>query len=195
MVIKKFVKIFLVSLIFSLFLYLIYLKYFNDKQIKIVKDQNEEISYNSNILKNIEYNTKDKDGNEYLIKAIQGEIDFSNPNILFLTSVSASIKLNTSEIITIVSDYGKYNSENNDTIFSKNVKVNYTDDKITAEYMDFSLEKNLLLISRNVVYSNPENILSADVVEIDIKTRDTKIFMYEKEKKVNIKSRNLNGNN
>ena len=54
--------------------------------------------------------------------------------------------------------------------------------------MDFSLEKNLMLISRNVVYSNPENILSADVVEIDIKTRDTKIFMYEKEKKVNIKS-------
>tara|TARA_Y100001970_G_scaffold263609_1_gene349280 strand:- start:633 stop:1205 length:573 start_codon:yes stop_codon:yes gene_type:complete len=188
MVIKKFVKIFFIFFIFLIFLYFIYSKYFKYKEVKIIKNQNEEIFYNSNILKNIEYNTKDKDGNEYLIKAIQGEIDFSNPNILFLTSVSASIKLNTSEIITIVSDYGKYNSENNDTIFSKNVKVNYTDDKITAEYMDFSLEKNLLLISRNVVYSNPENILSADVVEIDIKTRDTKIFMYEKEKKVNIKS-------
>ena len=188
MVIKKFVKIFLISLILLFFLYFIYLKYFNDNEVKIVKDQNEDISYNSNILKDIEYNTKDKDGNEYLIKAKQGEIDFSNPNILFLTNVSALIKLNTSEIITIISDFGKYNSENNDTIFSKNVIVNYLDDKITAEYIDFSLEKNLMLISRDVVYSNLENTLLADVVEIDIKTRDTKIFMYEKEKKVNIKS-------
>ena len=49
-----------------------------------------------------------------------------------------------------------------------------------------------MLISRNVLYSNPDNILKADVVEIDIKTRDTKIFMYEKDKKVNIKSNNYN---
>ena len=47
-----------------------------------------------------------------------------------------------------------------------------------------------MLISKNVVYSNPENSLRADVVEIDVKTRDTKIFMYEKDKKVNIKSNN-----
>ena len=139
-------------------------------------------------MKDIEYKTKDKDGNEYLIKAQQGEIDFSNPNILFLTNVNAIIKLNSSEIVTIISDYGKYNSENNDTIFSKNVIVDYLDNKITAEYIDFSLEKNLMLISRNVVYSNSENTLLADVVEIDINTRDTKIFMYENEKKVNIKS-------
>ena len=47
----------------------------------------------------------------------------------------------------------------------------------------------------NVIFTNPENILKADVIEMDLKTKDTKIFMYEKEKKVNIKSKNLNGNN
>ena len=106
------------------------------------------------------------------------------------TNTYALIKLNTSEKVTIVSDYGKYNSENNDTIFSKNVIVNYLDNKITSEYLDFSLDKNLMLISKNVVYSNLENNLEADVVEIEIKSRDTKIFMYEKDKKVNIKSTN-----
>tara|TARA_Y100000768_G_scaffold357328_1_gene312314 strand:+ start:902 stop:1474 length:573 start_codon:yes stop_codon:yes gene_type:complete len=190
MFVKKFAKIFLIILLFLVIFYLIFVKYFKTKEIKNIKNQNEDISYNSNILKDIEYKTKDKDGNDYLIRALEGEIDFSNPNILFLTNVSALIKLNTSEIVTITSDYGKYNSENNDTIFSKNVIVNYLDNKITAEYIDFSLEKNLMLISRNVVYSNPENSLKADVVEIDIKTRDTKIFMYEKDKKVNIKSNN-----
>ena len=188
MVIKKFVKIFLFSVILLILFYFVYFKYFKDQDSKVIKKENKDISYNTNILKDIEYNTKDKDGNEYLIRALQGEIDFSNPNILFLTNVTAIIKLNTSEKVTIISDYGKYNSENNDTIFSKNVIVDYLENKITAEYLDFSLEKNFMLISRNVVYSNSKNNLSADVVEIDIKTRDTKIFMYEKEKKVNIKS-------
>ena len=189
MSVKKFTKIFFIILIFFIIIFcFFYFKYFKDENTAEFENKNEDIAYNSNILKDIEYNTKDKDGNEYFIQASKGEIDFSNPNILFLTNVNALINLNTSEIVTIVSDYGKYNSENNDTIFSKNVIVDYLDDNITAEYLDFSLEKNLMLISRNVVYSNPKNILSADVVEIDIKTRDTKIFMYEKEKKVNIKS-------
>ena len=190
MFIKKFAKIFFIILLLLLTFYFIHLKYFKNNKVVESENENEDISYNSNILKDIKYTTKDKDGNEYLITALKGEIDFSNSNILFLTNVSAIIKLNTSEIVTIVSDYGKYNSENNDTIFSKNVIVNYLDNKITAEYLDFSLEKNFMSISKNVVYRNPENSLKADVVEIEIKSRDTKIFMYEKDKKVNIKSNN-----
>ena len=52
-----------------------------------------------------------------------------------------------------------------------------------------------MIISKNVIYTNLENILKADVIEIDIKTKDTKIFMYESTKRVNIKSKNLNDNN
>ena len=66
----------------------------------------------------------------------------------------------------------------------------YLDNKITGEYLDFSLERNSMIISKNVIYSNPNNTLKADVIEINIKTKDTKIFMYENEKKVNIKSNN-----
>ena len=51
-----------------------------------------------------------------------------------------------------------------------------------------------MMISKNVVYNNFNNILKADVVEIDIKSKDVKIFMYEKNKKVNINNKNLNGN-
>ena len=90
----------------------------------------------------------------------------------------------------ITSEYGKYNSVNFDTIFSKNVIINYINNKITGEYLDFSIERNSLLISKKVVYTNLENILKADAVEMNIKTKDTKIFMYENQKKVNIKSKN-----
>ena len=47
-----------------------------------------------------------------------------------------------------------------------------------------------MLISKKVVYTNLENILKADVIEIDILTKESKIFMYESQKKVNIKSKN-----
>ena len=191
MIIKKFGKIFLIILIPAIIFFLIYLKFFKKVEtVQIVPKITDQSTYNSNIIENVNYTTIDKDGNEYKINALKGEIDYSNSNILFLTNVNASIKLKNSEIITISSDYGKYNSENFDTIFSKNVIINYLKNKITGEYLDFSLERNSMIISKNVVYTNLKNILKADAIEMNINTKDTKIFMYENQKKVNIKSKN-----
>ena len=187
---KKIVKVFFFIFSIILFFYLIYNFQFKKpvKTEKITEIQ-EQIETNSNIIEKVNYTSKDADGNEYIINASKGEIDYSKPEIIFLTEVKALINLNNSEKITITSDYGKYNSNNFDTIFSKNVIINYLDNKITGEYLDFSFERNSMIISKNVVYTNLENILKADVIEINIETKDTKIFMHEKEKKVNIKSK------
>ena len=187
---KKFVKIFFIFLFLITVSIFIYLKFFKEKELNVIQEKNNEIIYNSNLIKDVEYSTKDKDGNEYFIKAEEGEIDFSNPNIIFLKKVYALIKLVDTEEVNIVSDFGKYNSENYDTIFSKNVIINYLDNKITGEYLDFSLDRNSMIINNNVKYSNLENILEADVVEMNIKSKDTKIYMYEEKKKVKIKSKN-----
>ena len=93
-------------------------------------------------------------------------------------------------MIFIVSDYGKYNTVNYDTIFSKNVKIDYLNNKISGDYLDFSMIKNKLIISKNVIYTNPKNILKADVIELDTVTKDTKIFMHNSKKKVKIESIN-----
>ena len=190
MITKKFLKLsFSFLLIFFIIFFIFY--YFNkaNKVENITKD-NEKNSYNLNIIKNVKYITKDKEGNEYIINASEAEIDYSRPNILFLTKVNSLIKLNNSNEITIVSDYGKYNSENLDTIFSKNVIIKYLDNKITGDYLDFSLKNNLMVISKNVKYENLDNTLESDVLEMNIKTKNTKIFMYEENRKVNIKSKN-----
>ena len=100
----------------------------------------------------------------------------------------AIINLKNYKLIEISSDFGKYNINNYDTIFSKNVSIIYLDNKITGEYLDFSLEKNLMLISRHVIVKNKTDSLHADVIEIDIEKNDIKIFMYEENKKVNMKS-------
>lgn len=186
---NKIVVILLIILFIGLSFYL-YPKIFVKKKVEeIVIIETEEISAESNIIKDINYTSDDGKGNKYIINAVKGEIDYSNTNIMFLTDVKATIKLNNSNNIVITSDYGKYNIENFDTIFSKNVISNYLDNKITGEYLDFSIKRNSMIISKQVVYTNLENILKADIVEIDIDTKDTKIFMFKNNEKVNIKNR------
>ena len=189
-------KIFLkIVLILSLIIitWLVYSKYFKEDKNKLSKpvnpisDMEEEAVYNSNIIKDINYTSRDLKGNEYILIAKEGEIDLDNSDIIFLTDVTAYIKLaKNSELIVITSNYGKYNTINYDTIFSKNVKIDYVDNIITGDYLDFSMMKNLLIVSRNVVYKNLENTMKADVIELDTITKDTKIFMYNSDEQVNV---------
>lgn len=183
--------------VFFLFLILIfYNKFFNKREIVQTNSIEDEInSYSSNVIKDVKYISKDTKGNKYTIKALTGEIDYSNTSIIFLKNVTAVIELTDKNNIKIVSDFGKYNTDNFDTIFSKNVIVDYLENRITGEYMDFSINRGTMLISNNVIYTNVDNILNADVVEMNIKTKDTKISMYDENKKVNIKSKEYNGNN
>ena len=162
----------------------------NTDDIKsITTDIEEEDVYNSNIIKDINYTSRDLRGNEYSLKAKKGEIDLNNSDIIFLTDVTANIKLaENSKLILITSNYGKYNTINYDTIFSKNVRIDYVDNIITGDYLDFSMLNNSLIISRNVVYKNLENTMKADVLEFDTKTKNTKIHMYDSKKKVVIKN-------
>ncbi len=182
------IVVLIVFLSISLFIYFKF--YDEDKNSKKQILKEETNSTKSNLLENVEYISKDTKGNEYIINAEEGEIDLNNSNIIFLKNVKSVIKLTNSNKINITSKYGKYNTNNYNTIFSKNVKITYLENKITSEYLDFSLERNSMIISRDVIFTNLENILEADVVEMNIKTKDTKIFMYENDKKVNIKNKN-----
>ena len=189
---NKYLRISFLILIVFILIILSYQKIFK-KDKKIVSETTlveKENTVNSNIIKDVKYTSRDVKGNEYVITASEGEIDFSDSNIIFLTDVYATVILKNSNVITISSSYGKYNSNNFDTIFSKNVIINYLHNKITGEYLDFSPKRNSMIVSKNIVYTNLKNILKADVIEIDLKTKDTKIYMYENKKKVKIQSKN-----
>ena len=182
----------LILISFIAVFFFIYLNFSNEKYID--QNQNLEIKEenftNSNIIKDIEYSSKDLKGNEYVILAKEGEIDLNNTDIIFLKDVTAYIKLiKNNETITIVSNYGKYNTINFDTIFSKKVRIDYIDNTITGDYLDFSMMQNQLIISKNVIYINKQNILRADVIELDIITKNTKIFMHNSEEKVNVRGK------
>ena len=163
----------------------------NQNNKELIEEKNEIVQEeieNSNIIKDVEYKSKDSSGYEYTLKSSEGIIDQNNTYIIYLTSIKASIMLKDYNSINISSKFGKYNIDNFDTIFSKNVIIEYLDNIIIGEYLEFSLSKSLMTISRNVVFKNDKSSLKADVIEVDIKTNDIKISMYEENKKINIKS-------
>jgi len=176
------------SLLF-LIIFLLFNKYLKNKDYKpkLVEKKIEEKSiFNSNIITNINYNVKDDNGNEYLINDEKGEIDENIKNIIFLKNVKAIITLKNSNKISIASDFGKYNISNNDTIFSKNVFVHYLENKITCNYLDLSIKKNLIMFSKDVIYSKDEVIMKADAIEMNIKTKDIKVYMHNLKEKITI---------
>ena len=189
---KTTIQILLIFLIF-LFSTLFYLKYFKNSQKiseNIPKEEQQIITSqndNSTYIDNVNYISSDTRGNRYQITAEQAEIKIEDPDVMLLENVVAYIFIKDSDTIMITSNFGVYNSKNYDTIFSENVIILYPGHKITGEYLDLSFLKNLGTISKDVIYKGEKTSLFADKVEINLTTKDTKIFMDDKNKKVLVK--------
>ena len=66
--------------------------------------------------------------------------------------------------------------------------IKYLDNRVTSDYLEFSIQKNLITISKDVSLINFDYTINADVIEMNIDTKKVEIFMYEGLKKVKIKS-------
>ena len=152
-------------------------------------NNNNEISINknsSNLIKNISYASTDNLGNKFTIKSKTGEINIDSPNIVYMTNVEAIINLINSDPIVIKSNYAKYNKINYETNFKENILLTYQTHRITSQNLDLSFENNLATIYNKIVYDNNDIRLSADILEIDLITKNSRIFMDNKYKKINI---------
>ena len=166
-----------------------YLKYFtknfeNVMETRVIEKIDENQNSTSTYIDDINYVSTDVKGNKYQITAKQAEIKVENPDVMFLKNVVAFIYIKDSETVKISSSFGKYNSINYDTIFSENVIVIYPGHKITGKYLDFSFLSNLGTFTENVVYIGEKTNLFADKIEMNLTTKDTKIFMNDTGKKV-----------
>jgi len=188
---KKFaLRIFVSTFIFFFFLFFFLKSNNKDTSIKENEKLIEERIDSSNVIKDVSYVAKDSKGNMYNLMASEGIVDQKENDYIFLTNVKGTINFKDYNLIEISSDFGKYNVNNYDTIFSKNVMIVYLDNTIKGEYLDFSWDRNLMIISKNVILENNKSSLKSDVIEVDISTKKIKVFMYEENKKVNIKTLN-----
>ena len=160
----------------------------NDNSLININENKKKTSdqKKSNIIHNLKYVSSDKNGNNYIITSKNGELNDNKPEIILMSNVIATINMKNSKPITISSDTAIFNNVNYDTNFSKNVFVTYEEHIITSDNLDLIFEKNLATISKNIIYKNLNTVLEADKVEIDLITKNSKIFMNDKSKKVKI---------
>ena len=145
---------------------------------------NFDIDNQNNLIKNLSYFSKDNLGNEYIIESKYSELNLDNVDIISMESVSAKIIMANSKPIYVTSNFAKYNNENYETTFTDNVLIVYLDNKIRCEKFHISIKNNFANVTDNVIYENPNGILIADTIEIDLITKNSKIFMIDKSKKV-----------
>ena len=185
---KYFFQLALVILI--VFLLIVFMLYYNNNEnnnssdLSIIKDLDKIKKSTDNIIKDIRYFSKDDKGNSYEIVSDFGEISLDNPDLIFMTNVVATINLKNSSNVVITSKFANFNNKSYETTFYENVKILRDDEKIRSQKLEFSLEKDLILISNNVVLEKPGFNLKADRVEIDLITKNSKIFMNDSTKKV-----------
>ena len=170
----------------------------NSKNKEIVNiEKNSEQVIDKNIIENVQYSLNNNKGDVYQVLADFGEINLDNPNLMFLNNVNASLILANRTNIILTSDFANFNTKTFETTFIKNIKVEREEETITGDELYLVLEnenvktentpltdENLIRISNNIIYKKPGYSLKADILEMDLISKDIKIFMLDKQKKV-----------
>ena len=184
-IIVQLILFFIIILFTSLFLF----KYFFSNQTEISKITKNNLASDlkvnsSNIIENIEYKSSDNQGNQYIIKAKYGEILFENDNTILMRDVVAVIIFSNYEKINITSEIAIYSINNYDTNFEKNVSIKYNNQILLSDNLDLLIKDNKIKLYNNVNYNNLNTDFLADQVEIDLLTKDLKIYMNNQGKKI-----------
>ena len=181
--------IFIISIIF-------YKIFFNDT---IKNSINKNLSYEKNdidqkksvnTMKDVTYGAKDLDGNTFELKSEFAKIDSNEPDIIIMKNVDALIFLKNSELIKISSVNASYNSFNLTTAFYENVLITYKDHTLISNNFDLFFDKKIGTASNDVVYKSLDTTIQADKIDIDLITKNSKIYMLNKSNKVKIKNLN-----
>ena len=182
-----------ITLLIVLILLVFYYFFFTSDNTFVKGDKVDVDNQINNKITDLKYTANDIDGNSYIINSKYGEISDLDSNELKLQGVKAEIEIKNSESVIIFSDYANYNKVTLNTYFYDNVKLTYIGHLITSDKMFLNYLNKDINIQDNVVYEGYNNKLLADIIEIDLVTKFSKIYMLDKygKVKVNIK----NGNN
>ena len=160
----------------------------HDKSLKNSSINNDNST--SNVLRNMVYENFDNRGNKYEIYADTSEFKDLYSKKIFMKGVRAKINLDNMSFITISSEEAIFENESLTTNFSKNVILDYLNHNIKSESLELLFDKNLIIMKDQIIYKNIDTELVADQIIIDLITKDSKIFMNDKNRKIKILNEN-----
>ncbi len=138
-------------------------------------EKNKENSKIENLTKEIEYITSNRNGDIFKISAKYGKTNIESSNILDLEIVDGIISSSDRPDIFITSDFAEYNYNNQNSKFYRNVVIKYDNKVITCDNLDLSISENIAVAYSNVTVKDEKSVMKAQVLTLDIVTKDINI--------------------
>ena len=177
-----------ILLIVIIIIFASYKFFFYENQTKevniLTRTEKNDIKKEDNLIEDLNYNSSDENGNVYEINSESGVIDEKDINILYLKNVKAVIKIKNSGVVNVYSDFAKYNKSNLNTHFYENVSLKFRDHNIASNNIYLNYLEKKIKITNNISYYDKNNKMTADVIEFDLLTKMSKIYMLDKANKI-----------
>ncbi len=178
---KKVIQLILFSflIIISIIFYKIYFVEKEQPKVEIdIQEEQQVPNTENNLIKNLKYEVKLDQDNQYIISSDLSEITYENNfEVVKMQNVTA-IFIDQSNIpIIVTSDHAIYNNSNYNTKFYDNVRIEYLNNFILSDNMDLDFNNNLITINENVEYNGIQGTIIADNVKIDLITKKIEIYM------------------
>ena len=124
---------------------------------------------------------------KFVVRSKKAEINKNEPNIVLMNNMHVILYLKDGRIINIFSDKGKYNKENYDCFFERNVRATDGETEIFSDNLDLLGNESAVKIYNNVNLNNPSgSSLYADKIDYDFEKKHFKISMFE-DKRIKMK--------
>jgi len=203
---KSFIQIALIILIIIIG-YFFYEKYFSyqpeSKKITNIKskinnnsDQNLESNLtenfntenkSNNLIKNLKYEVMLDGSGKYVIEADLSELNYIDSiETVFMSNVTAEIIDTSNNKIIIASDEAVFNTVTYNTSFKNNISINYLQNIISSEKIDFNFKENIIIISENIIYRNFNTLIKTDNIKINLITKKIEMYMNDPEDKIEL---------
>ena len=163
--------------------YIFFDKYFLSEKIKkkskIVSKNVQVTDFNkNNIIRNLKYEISLSKGKEYIITSETSEIEeIDDYELVTMRTVKATLIDNNRSPLVIKSLNATFNNSNYNTTFSKDVSIEYMNNKILSNTLNLDFKKKLIEIYDNVIAESQYGIIKSDKIVIDLITKKIDISM------------------
>ena len=143
------------------------------------------IDSDNSIIKGLKYEINLNKNNKYSIASNFNKIKYiNNEEVIDMKEVTAVYVDKNNLPITITSDEAIYNNSTFNTIFKKNVKIDYQGNIITSNIINLDFKKEEINISEDVKYFNEYGLMIADEIKINLTSKELFVYMKDAGKKV-----------
>ena len=148
---------------------------------------NNKENANGNVFYNIEYSGLDLAGNRYILKSKSAINNSLDSDLIDMTGVTAVFYFKDGTILKIKSNFGEYNNSTLDINFKSDIKAEYGESTLEAQYAEYSNSQGFLTVTDNVIVNDIQGNLVADKLLFDIKSQTLEIETFnDKRIRVNV---------